>query len=73
MDFNYTLSFSENNTLEENVKLAAQHYECTIKPVSGFFFKFKATPEYEKLLLEYLINIYGWKFDYNKTFIRKPE
>jgi len=51
----------------------AEHYNNTTEPGHGFFFDFSNTPEYEKPVMDYLIKNYGWKFDYNKTFIRKPE
>jgi len=65
--------FPASNTFEQNVVAMAEHYNNTIEAGHGMFFDFTNTPEYEKPVMDYLIKNYGWRFDYNNTFIRKPE
>ena len=65
--------FPASNTFEQNVVAMAEYYNSIIEPGHGMFFDFSKTPEYEKPVMDYLIKNYGWKFDYNNTFIRKPE
>ncbi len=69
IDNSFTLPAS--NTLEQNVQLWAEHYNATIEPGHGLFFDFKATPEYEKPVLQYLVNNFQWTLE-KPFFIRKP-
>jgi hypothetical protein len=59
------------NSLEENARLWAEHYNNLIEPGHGMFFDFKATPELEKPALDCLVNSYGWILE-KPFFIRKP-
>lgn len=67
-----SLTLPADNTFEENVKAMAEHYQKSIKPGHGLFFDFKATPEYEKPVLNYLVQNFGWSLE-KPFFIRKPE
>ena len=49
----------------------AEHYHNSIKPGHGLFFDFKDTPEYEKPVLDYLVQNLGWTLE-KPFFIRKP-
>ena len=70
MKYDNTFTLPATNTFEENVKLWAEHYNDTIEPTHGLFFDFKATPEYEKPVLDYLIKYFGWTVE-RPNFIRK--
>jgi len=50
----------------------AEHYHNSIKPGHGLFFDFKATPEYKKPVLDYLVQHFRWTLE-KPFFIRKPE
>lgn len=66
------ISLPPTNSLEENVRLLAVHYNETILPGHGLFFDFSATPELEKPILDFLIEYFGWTLE-NPCFIRKPD
>ena len=66
------ITFPASNTIEETAVAMAEHYQDKIKPGHGLFFDFSNTPELKELVLNYLIKGFGWTFDYNNTFIRKP-
>lgn len=42
------LSYSESNSLEENAKIWAEHYNKVIKPGHGLFLDFREVPEFKK-------------------------
>jgi hypothetical protein len=67
-----SLTLPADNTFEENVKALAEHYHNSIKPGHGLFFDFSATPEYEKPVLDCLVQHFGWTVE-KPFFIRKPE
>lgn len=67
-----SITLPPSNSLEENVRLLAVHYHETIKPGHGLFFDFSATPEYEKPVLDYLTQYFGWAIE-KSFFIRKPD
>lgn len=68
-----TYTWTKDKPFDENIKDMAKYYNDFTEPGSGFFFDFKATPEIEKPLTNYMISTLGWKLDYNNTFLRKPE
>jgi hypothetical protein len=68
-----TYQWDESNSFEDNIKGMADFYNNKTEYGQGFFFDFSKTPEVKKPILDYLIKNLGWKYDYNKTFIRKPE
>ncbi len=68
---NISFTLPASNSFEENVKAFAEHYQKIIEPGHGLFFDFKATPEYEKPVLDYLVKNYGWVLE-KSFFIRKP-
>jgi len=51
------------NTIEENAKLWAEHYNNLIEYRQGLFLDFKATPELEKPAIDCLINDYDWTLE----------
>jgi len=67
-----TFTLPVTNTLEQNAKLWAEHYNNSIEHGHGLFLDFKATPELEKPALDCLINDYGWTLE-KPFFIRKPK
>ena len=67
-----SISVSANKPLEEVIIAFAEHYQDSIKPGHGMFFDFKATPELEKPVLDYLIKGFGWTLE-RPYFIRKPK
>lgn len=67
------ITYPASNSLEENVIAMAEHFLDTTESGHGLFFDFSNTPELEKPVLGYLTKGFGWTFDYNNTFIRKPE
>ena len=64
--------FSENNTFEENIIEFTEHYNNIIELGHGLFFDFSNTPEYEKPVLNYLMENFGWIHE-RPDFIRKPD
>ena len=66
------ITLPASNTLEEIVIALAEHYQDTTKAGHGIFFDFKATPELEKPVLDYLIDGFGWTLE-KPFFIRKPK
>ena len=66
-----TYTLPKNKTFEENVTAFAEHYESIIQPGHGLFFDFSGIPEYEKPVLDYLVNNFGWTLE-RPYFIRKP-
>jgi hypothetical protein len=68
---NHSFPLPPSNSLEQNVKLLAEHYNSIIQPGHGLFFDLSATPELEKPILEYLSSVYGWTLE-KPYFIRKP-
>jgi hypothetical protein len=64
-------SLSSSNSLQENARLMAMHYNETIKPAHGLFFDFSVIPEYEKPVLDYLNHYFGRAVE-KCFFIRKP-
>lgn len=58
------------NPIEKNAKLWAENASKNIEPGQGFFFDFKNTPELEKPVIDYFVNVLGWSLDYNGTFLR---
>ena len=66
-------TYSKNMAFDEIIKAMAEEHQKNIEPGHGFFFDFSKTPEYKEPVLNYLIENYGWKMDYEGTFIRKPE
>ena len=67
-----TFTLPLENTIEENAKLWAEHYNNLIEQGHGLFLDFKATPELEKPALDCLVNDYGWTLE-KPFFIRKPK
>ena len=65
-----TFIFPATNTFEENVKLWAERHHDIIEPGHGLFFDFKAAPEFEKPVLDYLVGHFGWTLE-KPFFIRK--
>ena len=65
-----TFIFPATNTFEENVKLWAERHHAIIEPGHGLFFDFKAAPEFEKPVLDYLVEHFGWTLE-KPFFIRK--
>ena len=63
---------SENNTFEDNIIELTERYNNIIEHGHGLFFDFKALPEYEKPVLNYLIKNLGWILE-KPFFIRKPD
>jgi hypothetical protein len=71
MSIDTTFELPATNTIQQNAKLWAEHYNNIIQAGHGLFFDFKATPELEKPALDCLVNTYGWKLE-KPFFIRKP-
>ncbi|MBL4677312.1 MAG: hypothetical protein JKY70_14070 [Mucilaginibacter sp.] len=71
MSDNNTFIFPATNTFKENVKLWAERHDAMIELGHGLFFDFKAAPEFEKPVLDYLIKHFSWIFE-KPFFIRKP-
>ena len=71
-DSNNSITFPASNTLEENAKLWAEHYNKLIKLGHGLFIDFKKTPEFEKPCIDYITTHFGWVLE-KSFFIRKPE
>jgi len=71
MSLENEFTLQATNTIEQNAQLWAEHYNNLIEPGHGLFFDFKATPEFEKPVLDYLINHFGWTLE-KPFFIRKP-
>lgn len=72
MEDKNTFTWTKDKTFDENIKAMAEFHNERTEPGLGFFFDFKATPEIEKPLTNYMTSVLGWKFDYNNTFLRKP-
>ncbi len=70
MDLDTSFSLPPTNTFEQNVKFWAEHYNSTTKHGHGLFFDFSATPEYEKPVLDYLVEHLDWTLE-KPFFIRK--
>jgi len=68
----HELTLPDSNTFEQNVKQLAIHYNDVTDPGHGLFFDFKATPEFEKPVLNYLMQNFGWILE-KPFFIRKPD
>jgi hypothetical protein len=66
------LTLASCNSFEKNLITLAEYHNENTKPGMGFFFDFSKTPELGKELLDYLVKGYGWAFDHENTFIRKP-
>jgi hypothetical protein len=66
-------TYSNDMSFDEIVITMAEEHQKNIEPGHGFFFDFSKTIEYKEPVLKYLIENYGWKMDYDGTFIRKPE
>ena len=66
-------TWSKHKSFEENIKGMGEFHNKNTKPGMGFFFDFSKTPEIEKPIIDFLKNNYGWKLEYKKTFLRKPE
>ena len=69
---NKELVFPATNSLEENAKIWAEHYDKMIEPGHGLFLDFSATPEFEKPCIEYISTHFGWVQE-KSFFIRKPK
>jgi hypothetical protein len=69
---NNELVFPATNSLEENAKIWAEHYNNIIKPRHGLFLDFSQSPEFEKPCIEYITKHFGWVLE-KPFFIRKPE
>lgn len=67
-----TFTLPASNSFEVNVAAFAEHYNNIIQPGHGLFFDFSKTPEYEKPVLDYLTEHFGWSLEH-PTFIRKPK
>lgn len=66
------ITLPSSNFPQENVRLLAMHYHEIILPGQGLFFDFSATPEYEKPVLDFLKQYFGWTLE-KPFFIRKPD
>ena len=66
------ISLPATNSIEENAKLMAIHYNDLIEPGHGLFIDFKNTPELEKPVLDYLKIHFGW-IQEKPFFVRKPD
>ncbi len=65
-------TYPKETPLESIVIDFAERWENSTKPGHGIFFDFKATPELEKPVLEYLTKGFGWTLE-KPFFIRKPK
>jgi hypothetical protein len=65
------LVFPVANSLEENAKIWAEHYNNLIEPGHGLFLDFAKTPEFEKPCIDYITKHFGWVLE-KPFFIRKP-
>ena len=65
-----TFIFPATNPFEENVKQWAERHDAIIEPEHGLFFDFKAAPEFEKPVLDYLVKHFDWILE-RPFFIRK--
>ena len=71
MESRNEIVFPGSNTLEENARLWAEHYNGIVEPGHGLFIDFKKTPEFEKPCFEYITKHFGWVIE-KPFFIRKP-
>lgn len=66
------ISYPESNSLEENAKIWAEHYNKIIEPGHGLFIDFSQVPEFEKPCVDYIMLHFGWIRE-KSYFLRKPE
>ena len=64
--------YPKETPLEAIVIDMAERWDNNTKAGQGMFFDFKATPELEKPVIDYLTKGLGWKLE-KPFFIRKPE
>ncbi|MGY6557815.1 MAG: hypothetical protein ACXIT9_00870 [Nitritalea sp.] len=72
MESKSEIVFPASNSLEENARLWAEHYNNTVQPGHGLFINFKQTPELGKTCTDYITKHYGWVLEW-PYYIRKPE
>jgi hypothetical protein len=58
-------------TFEESVKTMGEFYQNETKVGQGFFFDMDIVPEFKKAITNWMVHYYGWKLEYDGTFLRK--
>lgn len=69
----FALNFDNSKSFEDNVRNWCEVYQEKFEPGKGFFFDYTATPEFGRAIVNWMQHFYGWKLEYDGTFLRKPK
>lgn len=69
----FALNLDDSKSFEDNVRNWGEIYQEKVEQGKGFFFDYAETPEFGKAIVNWMQHFYGWKLEYDGTFLRKPK